>query len=72
MRDAVLRDAAKHEIDLQPNQVKVKIGGTSENRIVSIAVDYDVPVDLFVYRFNLHFHPSQAGKQDLPREQNAR
>ena len=68
LRDAVLRDAARHEIDLDASQVKVEIGGTVENRIASIEVNYDVPVDLVVYKFVLHFHTAPEVKQGhLPR-----
>jgi hypothetical protein len=73
MRDAVMREAATHEIDLDPKQVRVNIAGTPENRTVLIAVTYSVPVDLFVYKFDLHLHPQQVVRQGyLPRGQTVR
>jgi hypothetical protein len=61
LRNIVIRKAAKHDIDLKPEQVTVRHSGTGEYTNWYIAVDYTVPVDLLVYSFKLHFNPTSNG-----------
>ena len=63
VRDLVIRKAERHDILLDPKQVTVERSSAGEPIPIFIAVDYTVPVDLLVYKFKLHFHPtSQAFK----------
>ena len=61
LRNLVIRKAAKHEIELRPEQVTVQHSGTGESMHWYIAVDYTVPVNLLVYSFKLHFNPTSTG-----------
>lgn len=61
LRNIVIRKAAKHDIELKPEQVTVQHSGTGEYMNWYIAVDYTVPVDLLVYSFKLHFNPTSKG-----------
>jgi hypothetical protein len=61
LRNIVIRNAAKHEIELNPKQVTVRHSGTGEYTYWYIAVDYVVPVNLFVYSFGEHFSPTSKG-----------
>ncbi len=61
LRNTVIRKAASHDIELDPQQVTVRRSGTQENPVLFIAADYTVPVNLFVYSFTLHFRPTSNG-----------
>jgi hypothetical protein len=61
LRNVVIRKAERHEITLDPRQVVVERSGTPENPMLYIAVEYTVPVNLIVYSYNLHFHPTSTG-----------
>ena len=61
LRNIVIRKAEKHEIRLNPKQVTIQHGGTPEYPTWYIAVDYTVPVNLFVYSFTMHFNPTSKG-----------
>ena len=54
IRDDIWKKAQDLEI---PIEKKEDIQITIDQRNVSISVDYTVPVDLIVYKFNLEFHP---------------
>ena len=56
IRQAVLDVAAKQELPVQADDIKVE--GTGGN--IHIAVDYSVTVDLKVYQWTLNFHPAAA------------
>jgi hypothetical protein len=43
------------ELGIQAKQEDIKVN--AQDQVVSIAVDYTVPVDLTVYQFTLDFHP---------------
>lgn len=58
LRNAVIRKAEGHDIQLEPGQVTVVRSDTGADSTVYLAVDYKVRVNLFVYSFNLHFTPS--------------
>lgn len=59
-RDAVIRKAKEHDIDLGPNQVTVQHPGSGANATTYLAADYSVPVNLPRYTLVLHFTPSSA------------
>lgn len=59
-RNAVIREAKKYGIQLEPEQVTVQRTGTAQVPIIYLAADYKVPVTLPGYSFTLHFHPSSA------------
>jgi len=57
-RNAVVRKAMEHGIDLQPNQVTVERSVSEHESILYLAADYSVPVSMLGFSFNLHFNPS--------------
>ena len=59
-RKAVIRDAQKYGIPLEPEQVTVQRTGTAQAPIIYLAADYTARVALFGFSFTLHFHPSSA------------
>jgi len=59
-RDAVIREAKRHEIQLGPEQVTVQRTGTAPAQIIYLAADYKVRVMLPGCSFTLHFNPSSA------------
>ena len=60
LRNFVVRKAETHDIALDPKQGTVRRPGTPENPVY-IAVDYTVPVNLFVYSYSRHFGASSTG-----------
>jgi hypothetical protein len=60
LRDAVIREANKHEIQIEPEQVTVERTGTPPSQIICLAADYKARVKLPGFSFTLHFHPSSA------------
>lgn len=60
LRNFVVRKAETHDIVLEPKQVTVRRSETPENPVY-IAVDYTVPVNLFVYSYSRHFGASSTG-----------
>ena len=60
LRNMVVRKAETHDIALDPKQVTVRRTETPENPVY-IAVDYTVPVNLFVYSYSRHFGASSTG-----------
>lgn len=67
LRNFVIRKAASHDIELDPSQVTVQTSGPPEHRVFSIAVHYTVPVNLFVYSYNLHFsYEREIHQKPLP------
>jgi hypothetical protein len=59
-RDAVIRAAKTHEIQLEPEQVTVQRTGTPQAPIIFLAADYKARVKLPGFSFTLHFHPTSA------------
>jgi hypothetical protein len=49
------------EIPVKREEIKV----LSTNSIVKISMNYTVPVDLLMYRLDLHFSPSSENKSIL-------
>ena len=58
IRATVFRKIEELGIPAKKEDVKV----TAVNGRVSISVDYTVPIDLMVYKFELHFTPSTSNK----------
>lgn len=55
----ILDKAQELGLPVTPDQVKVEATGT----LVTVSLDYTVPVDLIVYTISLHFSPSAQNKQ---------
>lgn len=62
LRNMVVRKAETHDIALDLKQVTVRRTETPENPVY-IAVDYTVPVNLFVYSYSRHFTASSTGSR---------
>ncbi len=58
IRKTVMSTIEELQIPATQDDVKVTAAGGR----VSITVDYKVPIDLVVYKFELHFTPSTANK----------
>ncbi len=61
IREAILKEAESLEIPLKKEEIKVLASAS----VVRISVDYTVPVDLMVYKMELHFTPSSENKSIL-------
>lgn len=58
IRNHILAKAKDLDLPVEPDQVKVEVGGG-----VKVQLDFTVPVDLRVYTLQLHFTPSAENKQ---------
>ena len=62
LRNAVIRKAMSHGIELRPEQVTVNVtidrASTADRWTASLAADYTVPINLAGHSFTLHFTPS--------------
>ena len=61
IREAVFKEAQSLEIPVAKEDIKVLASAA----LVKISVDYTVPVDLMVYKMELHFTPSSENKSIL-------
>ena len=61
IKDTVFREMQ----DLNVPATRDDLVVTAEGGRVSIKLDYKVPIDLIVYKFDLHFTPSSANKDIL-------
>jgi hypothetical protein len=61
IKDTVFREMKDLDIPATREELVV----TAEGGRVSISLDYKVPIDLIVYKFDLHFTPSSANKDIL-------
>jgi Domain of unknown function (DUF4845) len=61
IREAIFKEAQSLEIPLNREDIKVAASAS----LVKITVDYTVPVDLMVYKMELHFTPSSENKSIL-------
>jgi hypothetical protein len=59
-RNAVIRAAKGHKIQLEPAQVTVQRMGSAPAQIIYLAVDYKARVGLAGFSLALHFHPTSA------------
>jgi len=62
LRNIVLRKAEQRQIHLDLSQLTVRSSGPAETRVVYIAADYTVPVNLVVFTFNWHFNAASGPK----------
>lgn len=60
-RDAVIRKAQDHDIQLEPSEVTVRRADSGSN--MYLAADYTVPVDVLGYSFTLHFTPNSTSRK---------
>src|SRR5579859_5077044 len=60
-RDVIYKEAQDLDVPITKDQIKV----FASNSIVKISVDYTVPVDLMVYKVDLHFTPNSENKSIL-------
>ena len=58
IRDNVFKVVEELEVPAKRESIKV----AASNSIVKISMEYTVPVDLFIYRTELHFSPSSENK----------
>jgi len=58
IRDTVYKEVQELSIPVARDQIKV----LASQQLVQISVDYTVPVDLIVYKVDLHFTPSGENK----------
>lgn len=61
IRDTIFKEIQSLEIPARREDVKV----SSTQSLVTISVDYTVPVDLLFYHMDLHFTPASANKSIL-------
>lgn len=61
-REAVIRDAREHDIQLEPSQVTVRRTGSGTTSRMYLAADYTEPVTLAGHSFTLHFTPTSEKK----------
>ena len=62
IRDAVVKQAHKYDIELTPQQVHVTRVGANFGGSLAIDVEYSVLIDLPGYSTTLEFHPSTKNK----------
>jgi hypothetical protein len=58
IRDLIFKEVEDLEVPVKREEIKI----VSNAGVVKISMDYTVPIDLIVYRFNLHFTPSSENK----------
>jgi hypothetical protein len=58
IRESIYKVVQDLEIPAKKEDIKI----TSTNNLVTIAIDYKVPVDLLFYQTEMHFSPSSANK----------
>lgn len=61
IRETIFKEAQDLEIPITREEIKVAASAS----VVKISVDYTVPVDLMVYKMELHFTPSSENKSIL-------
>ncbi len=58
VREIIFKEVQDLELPVKREEIKI----VANAGVVRIAMDYTVPVDLIVYRFDLHFTPSSENK----------
>jgi hypothetical protein len=61
VREAIFKEAQQLEIPIKKEEIKV----LASPSVVRISVDYTVPVDLLIYKMEVHFTPSSENKSLL-------
>jgi ABC-type transport system involved in cytochrome bd biosynthesis fused ATPase/permease subunit len=61
IRDTIFKEAQDLDIPLRKEEIKV----LASPSVVRISLDYRIPIDLLVYKMELHFTPSSENKSLL-------
>ncbi len=61
IRDVIFKEAQDLDVPIKKEQIKV----LANPSVVRISLDYTVPIDLLVYKMELHFTPSSENKSLL-------
>jgi hypothetical protein len=61
IRDAIFKEAQDLDVPIRKEEIKV----LASPSVVRISLDYRVPIDLLVYKMELHFTPSSENKSLL-------
>jgi hypothetical protein len=61
IRDAVFKEAQDLDVPIKREEIKV----LANPSVVRISLDYTVPIDLLVYKMDLHFTPASENKSIL-------
>lgn len=61
IRDAVFKEAQDLDVPIKREEIKV----LANPSVVRISLDYTVPIDLLVYKMDLHFTPTSENKSIL-------
>lgn len=61
IREIIFKEAQDLDVPIQKEDIKV----LANQSVVRISVDYTVPIDLLVYKMQLHFTPSSENKSLL-------
>jgi hypothetical protein len=62
IREAVIKEARKYDIELTAKQVHVSRVGGYASGTLAIEAEYTVPIDLPGYSTSLEFHPSTKNR----------
>ena len=61
IRDTIFKEAQDLDVPIKKEEIKV----LANPSVVRISLDYTVPIDLLVYKMDLHFTPSSENKSML-------
>jgi hypothetical protein len=61
IRESIFKEAVDLDVPIKKDQIKV----LANPSVVRISLDYTVPIDLLVYKMELHFTPSSENKSLL-------
>jgi hypothetical protein len=61
IRDTIFKEAQDLDVPIKKEDIKVLASAS----LVRISLDYTVPIDLLVYKMDLHFTPSSENKSLL-------
>jgi len=61
IRESIFKEAVDLDVPIKKEQIKV----LANPSVVRISLDYTVPIDLLVYKMELHFTPSSENKSLL-------
>jgi hypothetical protein len=62
IRDQAIEHAAQHGISLEPEQVSVERNGEGKDGTISISTAYDTNMNVFGYRWTIHFTAASPGR----------
>jgi hypothetical protein len=61
IRDTIFKEAQDLDVPIKKEEIKV----LASPSVVRISLDYTIPIDLLVYKMDLHFTPSSENKSIL-------